>query len=134
MGVKSAIDQNLSGTLSINNMDYKVLCECGNTTPKITVEKSSDCEVKSINIVTSRSAEGYTPDIIRDIIDTPKRQSFVNVAETPFFCLDGRNSDKALYTPGGDFGEFLLALHVFEGLTNNLSASDVLNLFENYLK
>ena len=77
----TTIDQNLSGTISLNDNDYKVLCECGKEPPKITAEKNSDCDIKNINIVVSKNGEGYTPDTIRDIIDTPKRQSFATVAQ-----------------------------------------------------
>ena len=34
--------------------------------------------------------------------------------------MDGRESNAILATPGGDFGEFLLALYIYEGLTRPL--------------
>merc|ERR1719230_26427 len=36
--------------------------------------------------------------------------SLGKVAETSFLCLDDRIAEPALFTPGGDLGEFILAL------------------------
>lgn len=42
---------------------------------------------------------------------------FVDPVKYHFSCLDGRIKDPILGTPGGDAGEFILALHVYETLT-----------------
>jgi len=44
----------------------------------------------------------------------PKELSYVNVADQYFSCLDGRVDKSVLGVPGGDSGEFILALHVYE--------------------
>lgn len=42
--------------------------------------------------------------------------TFVSIEQSSFSCLDGRSSTPSLSTPGGDIGEFLLALHVYENM------------------
>ena len=44
------------------------------------------------------------------MIGDPKKLKFVRVLETGFKTLDGRINGAYLGTPGGDAGEFLLAL------------------------
>jgi len=41
---------------------------------------------------------------------------FVNPKEYHFMSLDGRNTEPSLATPGGDAGEFILALFIYEGM------------------
>lgn len=49
-------------------------------------------------------------------------------------CVDGRDPDAVLGTPGGDAGEFLLALAVIEKITGSeLSDAEVSRLFDRYL-
>jgi hypothetical protein len=38
------------------------------------------------------------------------------VLEQGFHTLDGRIKEKGLFTPGGDAGEFILALQVFQDM------------------
>jgi hypothetical protein len=50
--------------------------------------------------------------------------------------MDGRNSRPVLSTPGGDFGEFLLALHVYEGIlgaNHELNQDQIDFIFKTYL-
>jgi hypothetical protein len=35
--------------------------------------------------------------------------------------MDGRESGDVMATPGGDAGEFILALYVYEGMTRELN-------------
>jgi hypothetical protein len=60
---------------------------------------------------------GFSSEIIKDILEAPKNHVYTYIKFESFKCLDGRNKKNGLFTPGGDFGEFLLALHVYEGIT-----------------
>ncbi len=53
---------------------------------------------------------------MRDIVGYTSELTYVNIADSHFECLDGRNNGGILGTPGGDAGEFILGLHVYEDI------------------
>jgi len=74
---------------------------------------------------------------VRDIVGYPSELSYVNVAESHFECLDGRIRSGVLGTPGGDAGEFILALHVYEdmvGEKRKLTQEAVDSFLKNYVR
>jgi hypothetical protein len=63
--------------------------------------------------------------------------NYENPLETAFACLDGRYSRPVFGTPGGDAGEFILALYIYEGLLpkgRKLSQESIDSFFVNYLQ
>lgn len=50
--------------------------------------------------------------------------------------LDGRNTEPSLATPGGDAGEFILALFIYEGMIPHrvLDQNSVDAFFKSYLQ
>jgi hypothetical protein len=69
------------------------------------VMRAKDFSAKNLNM----EAIGQRTD--------PNELTWVKVQDTAFSCLGSVSTDKVLSTPGGDAGEFLLALKVFEELT-----------------
>lgn len=58
------------------------------------------------------------------------------VLERGFKSIDGRISDAYLATPGGDAGEFILALQIYNEMkpsSVHLDESTVYNIFKEYL-
>lgn len=53
---------------------------------------------------------------VREVVGHPKELTYVNVADTHFSCVDGRVEGGVLGAPGGDLGEYILALHVYENM------------------
>ena len=54
--------------------------------------------------------------------------------DTPEQCVDGRSSTGIIGTPGGNMGEFILALHAAELVTNKTTTNtQVSHIFKNYL-
>lgn len=61
--------------------------------------------------------------------------SWVNVRTATFGCADGRSAQEGLSTWGGDFGEFVTALNVYEQMaTIHLSQAEVTTIFRKYLE
>merc|ERR1711871_352099 len=60
---------------------------------------------------------GPANKVIEDKIGVPSKLSWAHVHKSSFGCSDGRYSNAALYTPGGDLGEFILAVSSFEKMT-----------------
>ena len=60
---------------------------------------------------------------------------FVDVEEESFHCLDGRARNPSLFSPGGDFGEFVTALLAYENMKAiELTQTQVDNIFKAYLE
>jgi hypothetical protein len=53
---------------------------------------------------------GATESVIRELMGSPVNLSFVKIQEQSFKSIDGRINGEYLATPGGDAGEFILAL------------------------
>jgi len=59
-------------------------------------------------------------EVIRNLIGNIHKLDFVDPTRHHFSCMDGRVNNASLGTPGGDAGEFILALYIYEGLTRTL--------------
>ena len=62
---------------------------------------------------------------------------YAQITATSFSTLDGRINGPVMATPGGDAGEFILALAIFselKGAEVHLSEEKVLNIFKDYLE
>ena len=75
---------------------------------------------------------------IRTLVGEPTTLRNVEISKHHFSCCDGRSSDEVLGTWGGDAGEMMLAIAVWEDLAGrNLTASEVakyVNYFLTYTK
>lgn len=59
---------------------------------------------------------------------------FVEIEGHNFECLDGRVKVSSIMTPGGDAGEFILALDILEKITGSSLKTDQIEvLLINYL-
>ena len=55
---------------------------------------------------------------MKDIIGYTSELTYVDIETSHFECLDGRNNAGILATPGGDAGEFILGLHVYNDIVS----------------
>ena len=68
------------------------------------------------------------------LIGPADKVEWVSVKSAAFACVDGRSANGELHAHGGDFGEFLLALTVYEQmLQKQLSQSETTYLFGKWL-
>jgi hypothetical protein len=58
---------------------------------------------------------------LRDFLGNIEDLEFVDPNKESFHCMDGRENGAFLGTPGGDAGEFILGLFVYEGMTGELN-------------
>lgn len=73
-------------------------------------------------------------EMVKDLVGLPNALIMADTSKMFFRCMDGRNHEIGLYTPGGDFGEFLLGLHVYEGvLGKKIEQEMVSKIMESYL-
>ena len=126
----------IEGGFNFNGNAYTALCEChplsNRKADKIT---APSCDPSKLRIISELEGEGASYNQIRKLIGTIEDLSYISIEEASFKCLDGRYSTAILGTPGGDAGEFLMALSVYEDLVldKTLSQESVDNFFYAYL-
>lgn len=128
-------NKKIEGIMNIDGESYNTVCDCDPiSTEKL--DKKRKCIPNSLQIIAERDGQVANYDEIKILIGDVKELNFVKISATSFKCLDGRNNIGVLGTPGGDAGEFLLALSVYENLLGqaiNLSQNDVDVILTAYL-
>jgi len=78
--------------------------------------------------------EAISPDELMALVGPADRVEWKSVKTASFGCVDGRFANSELYAFGGDFGELLLSLTVYEQmLQKQLSQAEVTYLFGKWL-
>lgn len=81
-------------------------------------------------ILTEEDVRGHVEHGGMELVEA--RELLQNTAE---FCVDGRGENKAIGTPGGNAGEFVLYLGTYETMTGkNLSDEQVVQVLGRYLE
>ena len=136
----------VQGKMKINGETYTAICDCDATSPenkqkKKLVSGPLICDPKKMNIKTEMKGAGASLDDIKSLVGEIDSLTYVQASYTSFKCLDGRYNEAVLAVPGGDTGEFITALSVFEDLINNnneksslLNKEDIEYLFKEYLR
>jgi len=113
----------IQGKMQINGENYNAICDCNPVSPMedenpLNSQNSSGpkCDPSKLRIHEERKGQGASFDDIRNLVGNIEELNYVIVPESSFRCLDGRNAKGILGTPGGDAGEFILALMVYEDL------------------
>ena len=131
----------IQGKMQIDGKSYTALCDCSPVTPESpdTTQggKGPFCDPSKLKIRGEKGGIGAAYDDIRNLVGNIEELSYVKVTEASFSCLDGRFNNPVLGTPGGDSGEFILALSVYEDLLQGgrkLTQNSVDHFFSQYLK
>ena len=135
-------NKQIQGKMQIDGKSYAALCDCSPVTPEspdTTAQqgKGPFCDPSKLKIRGEKGGIGASYDNIRNLVGNIEELNYVKVTEASFSCLDGRFNDPVLGTPGGDTGEFILALSVYEDLLQGgrkLSQDSVDHFFSQYLK
>jgi len=128
-------NKKIEGEMNIDGECYDSVCDCDPHDQPIQ-QLNSVCDPSKLTIHVERQGQGGSLEDIKNIIGNFNYLTYVNVEKTSFKCLDGRNSKSVLGTPGGDAGEFILALSVFEefyGKSKTLGQKDIDSILSNYL-
>ncbi|XP_026191091.1 uncharacterized protein LOC113146822 [Cyclospora cayetanensis] len=126
-------DPFIQGTLKINGKTYRAICNCNQGLTegdqKLT-EVVPLCNPSNVKIHQDKSAAGgLSASEVRSIWGQPSDATFANVSESHFACLDDRVTAPSLYTPGGDLGEFALALTACGTAPNDAIILQILNAY-----
>lgn len=91
---------------------YAADCDCAD-------KAASGCSPSKVHLRQDRkSSIGLSLVDASRIFETQGLPEFAEVKEQPFYCLDDRVDKPGLATPGGDLGEFVLALQTYQDLTS----------------
>lgn len=132
----------IEGKMNINGVTYNAICECdpvdpGNPPQEESEDSGPKCDPSKLKIHQERDGMGASFQDVRNLIGPIEELNYVQVPTASFRCLDGRNNEGVLSTPGGDAGEFILSLMVYEDLIGGgkkLSQTDVDSFLARYLK
>lgn len=124
--VSSANSKTVTGTVEYNGEKYEATCECSDeSTQEVETIK---CSPTKATVTQDREGTGATYDQISSKISGGS-YTYVRVTKSPFHSIDGRTSDEILGTPGGDAGEFILALLVYEDLSGRQLTQDAIETY-----
>ncbi|PFH38721.1 hypothetical protein BESB_010630 [Besnoitia besnoiti] len=104
------------GTLTLNGKTYRAVCNCNEgmtDVEKTLAQVAPICNPSKVKINQGHSsAIGLNAADVRANWGQPSDVTFARVKERYFSCLDDRTTEPSMSTPGGDLGEFALALAV----------------------
>lgn len=79
------------------------------------------CEPQKVHLRQDRASDAAGAlslvDANRIFVQAPHLPDMAKIAAEPFYCMDDRVGRPVLATPGGDLGEFVLALDAYKDLT-----------------
>lgn len=134
-------ENKIQGKMQINGVNYNAICDCSPVTPENTNDLNSlnapKCDPSKLTIHGEKTGQGANYDDVRNLVGNIEELNYVFVPDSSFKCLDGRNRESVLAVPGGDAGEFILALLVYEDLVGGgrkLVQENVDNFLVQYLK
>ncbi len=113
-------DNKIEGKMIINGESYTAICSCNEKEEELNnkEDKSEKCEPSKLTIQNELKGKGASLNSIRNLIGDASSLTYVPIEKSSFKCLDGRYNKPVLSTTGGDAGEFILALNIFEDLLN----------------
>merc|ERR1711988_865026 len=88
-----------------------------------------------LGVYKKNDVAGVSNKVVEDKIGVPSKLNWAYVAKSSFVCSDGRWNQPALYTPGGDLGEFILAVSSYEKMTQTkMGYSQVRNMMQKFIE
>merc|ERR1711871_1356776 len=87
-----------------------------------------------LGVYKKNDVAGVSNKAVEDKIGVPFKLNWAYVAKSSFVCSDGRWNQPALYTPGGDLGEFILAVSSYEKMTQTkMTFAQVRDLMQKFI-
>eukprot|EP00299_Pterocystis_sp_00344_P014090 c6967_g1_i1.p1 GENE.c6967_g1_i1~~c6967_g1_i1.p1 ORF type:complete len:415 (-),score=119.11 c6967_g1_i1:80-1324(-) len=120
---------------------FRMTCECNNNIPVPLNKKlpmqypKGACGAGDVKIKRLMRGEGYSEPEIRELIGSPIFLTWVRIEQHHFSTIEGRIDRPVLTTPGGDMGEFLNAMDVYEELIHTpLTDGQCVTYLREYLR
>ena len=132
--------KSIIGKMNIGDSIFSAVCKCNPVSPVKTPnlkESGPKCDPSKLKIKAEKKGVGASYDNIKTLLGNIEELRYVLIPETSFKCLDGRSTGEGLGTPGGDAGEFIISLSVYEDLlggNRKLNQDSIDTFFMEYLK
>jgi len=108
--------------VQVQETPYSMACSCENQ------PKSSQCNPSKIKLSQDKDGSGSDYTSVTKLLSSYNFE-YSRVKDSYFGCLDGRVRQEVLGTPGGDAGEFILALLVYEDLSGKKLDQESVDLY-----
>mmetsp|Transcript_4888 Transcript_4888/g.9148 ORF Transcript_4888/g.9148 Transcript_4888/m.9148 type:complete len:359 (-) Transcript_4888:490-1566(-) len=125
--VSSTSSETVEGTVEYDGESYQATCDCSDESSQEV--ETIKCHPTKVKLTQDREGTGSTYEEISDKIKDAGDYTYVRVTKSYFHSIDGRTSDSILGTPGGDAGEFILALLVYEDMSGRLLTQDSITTY-----
>jgi len=125
--------KNVAGRVKIGGNVWEMQCKCPDKKVKV---RQGTCNPALIKIFRDKKGSGLETKDVRKLLGDIKKYNWAKVSTSSFMCVDGRVPFQSINTPGGDAGEFILALHTYQnyfGSKMNLTEEAVDRIFKLYL-
>lgn len=119
--------------VQVGGNPFDASCTCSPDTSSIA---QSQCNPQEMSIIIDKKSKTTNRKEVEKFIGPIKNLTWTKITETHFADIDGRNKVPSLTTPGGDMGEFILALHVFQNYFKSptpLTYARIENALKGYL-
>ena len=128
--VSSLGQSKLEGKIPIDSSNYQAVCDCGTKE----VQPTISCHPTKVKLSEDRSGNGVNYREISSLLGS-YNFTYIKGENQAFRCLDGRDSILGISTPGGDAGEFVLALLVYEDISGIILDGETVRIYlEEWLK
>lgn len=120
--------------VQVGGNPFDASCTCS---PDEKSLNQSQCNPQEMSIIIDKNSSTTNRQQVEAFIGPIKNLTWTKITETHFADIDGRNKTPSLTTPGGDMGEFILALHVFQNYFKSptpMSFIKIENALKGYLK
>lgn len=125
--VSSSSSESVEGTVSYDGENYQATCDCSEEASQEV--ETIKCQPTKVKLTQDLEGTGATYEEISNKIKDAGDYTYVRVTKSYFHSIDGRTSDSILGTPGGDAGEFILALLVYEDISGRLLTEDSIKTY-----
>ena len=102
----------LQGSIPIDSDSYKASCSCSDEI----LPASTKCSPTKIKLTEDRAGPAALYESISSLL-SQHNFTYIKSWGQALRCMDGRDKQAGISTPGGDLGEFALALIVFQDLS-----------------
>jgi hypothetical protein len=129
-------NKKIQGEMNIDGEMYNTICDCDPVLEN-DINVKQKCNADKLSIHLQREGQGATLAEVESLIGNFEELNFFYIPNTSFKCLDGRNTRAVLGTPGGDAGEFIIALNVYEEFLkteHKLSQNEIEKILTLYLE
>lgn len=125
----------VEGSLSLGGKAYRAVCNCNDGAgERVAGGATPVCNPSKVRVHQSHtSSQGMLQSEVQRQYAQPSNLEFASVANHHFSCLDDRNNEPSLSTPGGDLGEFFLAIAVSQSEGNSFDEKKISEILSQYV-